>query len=205
MDKIGYNMITTWYNEKEVEDLGLKYYGNNVLISRKTSIYTPELVSLGNNVRIDDFCILSGEIEIQDYNHIGAYTGLYGQNRIKIMEYAGTSARCLVYTISSDFSGEYFLTPTVPEQFTNPTQGPVTFEKFSCIGAGTIVLPNVTLKTGAVVGAMSLVTKDLEPWTINSGIPAKKINERKRNLINLEIKLKEYLIELNGKEKQMHT
>jgi galactoside O-acetyltransferase len=110
-----------------------------------------------------------------------------------------------VYTVSSDYSGEFFLNPTVPEQFTNPTIGPVTFEKFATIGAGTIVFPNVTLKTGAVTGAMSLVTKDLEPWTINIGIPAKKIKERKRNLINFEVKFKKYLDELNGKERLKYT
>jgi len=194
-------MKTTWYNEKELKDLGLKSYGNNVLLSRQTSIYSPELVSLGNNVRIDDFCVLSGEIEFQDYVHIGQYTALYGQNRIKFEPFGGTSAGCLVYSTTSDYSGEHLSSPMVPEPFRYSTGGPVIFEKHAFIGAGSVVLPNVILKEGSVVGAMSLVIKNLDPWTIYAGIPVKKIKERKKNLINLEIKLKEYLLELNGKEK----
>ena len=49
-------MITSFYNEEEIVKLGLKKYGKNVLISRKASFYSPELIQLGSNVRIDDFC-----------------------------------------------------------------------------------------------------------------------------------------------------
>jgi len=186
-------METTWYSNKELKKLGLKTFGNNVLVSRKTTIISPELVSLGSNVRIDDFCILTGQIEILDYVHIAAYTGLYGENFIKFYPFCGVSARCLVYSSNSDYSGTHFPSPMVPEEYKYSTGGPVIFEKHVTIGAGSIVLPDITLHTGAVTGAMSLVTNDLEPWTINTGIPAKKLKNRKKEIIILEEELRNKL------------
>ena len=46
--------VETFYSLKEMKDLGLKEYGRNVHISRKSSIYNPEKVTIGNDVRIDD-------------------------------------------------------------------------------------------------------------------------------------------------------
>jgi len=50
------------------------------------------------------------------------------------------------------------------------------------LGPGVIVLPGCTVGEGAVVGAGSIVTKDIEPFTINAGVPAKKIGERNRDI-----------------------
>jgi UDP-3-O-[3-hydroxymyristoyl] glucosamine N-acyltransferase len=65
---------------------GLVSVGTNVLISDKCSLYVSELV-IGDNVRIDDFCILSGKIILGDNIHIGAYCGLYGKFGIVMMHY----------------------------------------------------------------------------------------------------------------------
>lgn len=48
-----------FYSREQLEKIGFKFLGNNVLISDKTSIYSPENISIGNNVRVDDFSILS--------------------------------------------------------------------------------------------------------------------------------------------------
>jgi acetyltransferase-like isoleucine patch superfamily enzyme len=57
-----------------------------------------------------------------------------------------------------------------------------------------MVLPGVTLGEGCAIGAMSLVMKDVEPWSIYAGIPAKKIKERKNNLLKLEKQFREELL-----------
>jgi galactoside O-acetyltransferase len=72
--------------------------------------------------------------------------------------------------------------PLIPEHLTHVTGGPVTFEKYSIIGSGSIVLPGVTVYEGAVIGAMSLVTKDVKAWTINVGIPAGYKKDRKQQI-----------------------
>ena len=63
---------------------------------------------MGSNVRIDAFCILSGEIQLSNYIHISAYATLYGRNAGIIMEdYSGLSVKCSVYAVTDDFSGVY--------------------------------------------------------------------------------------------------
>ena len=57
------------------------------------------------------------------------------------------------------------------------------------IGAGSIVLPGVTLEDGVAVGALSLVKKDCQSFGIYVGVPAKLIGNRKRNLLEFEKKL----------------
>ena len=48
-----------FYSREQLEKIGFKSLGENVLISDKTSIYFPKNISIGNNVRIDDFSVLS--------------------------------------------------------------------------------------------------------------------------------------------------
>ena len=98
--------VNSFYTYEELQKMGLKELGENVLISRKASIYSPEHIKIGNNVRIDDFCILSGDIEIGNYVHIAAYVALYGKNGIKIGNFCGCSARTTIYSATDDFSGE---------------------------------------------------------------------------------------------------
>ena len=69
--------MNSFYSIDEIKKIGFKSIGNNVLISKKASFYNAETMVIGNNVRIDDFCILSGIIEIRDYVHIAAYSGLF--------------------------------------------------------------------------------------------------------------------------------
>jgi acetyltransferase-like isoleucine patch superfamily enzyme len=62
--------------------------------------------------------------------------------------------------------------------------------KHVIVGTGSTILPGVTIGEGAAIGAMSLVTKDIQPWKIAVGIPAKEIKERDRGLLQLEEHLK---------------
>ena len=68
----------SFLSEAELSDLGLKQVGQNVSISKLASFYGTENIAIGNNVRIDDFCILSGRIKIGNYIHVAAGCYLYG-------------------------------------------------------------------------------------------------------------------------------
>jgi len=175
--------MTSYYTENELKSLGLKEYGANVLISRKSSIYSPSLISIGSNVRIDDFSILSGNISIGNNIHIAAFCVLYGANGIVMEDYTGLSARCTIYSAVDSFSGNYLMSPMAPKEFTNVTGGKVIINRYTQIGAGCIIMPSVTINEGVAVGAMSLINKSLEEWSIYVGIPAKKIKGRKRGLL----------------------
>ena len=178
-------MTSAFYSSQELRRLGIHSVGKNVLVSRKASLYGKENISIGDNSRIDDFCILSGKIEIGRYVHIAAFCALYGAKGIVIKEFSGLSAKSIIYSASDDFSGEFMIGATVPQEFTNVTGGTVVLEKYVQVGAGCIIMPNVTLEEGVSVGAMSLVTKSLPSWTINIGIPARFYKRRSMNLLEL--------------------
>lgn len=55
---------TSFYSEEELRALGFKSIGKGCRISRKACFYGVESMSVGDNVRIDDFCILSGSITL---------------------------------------------------------------------------------------------------------------------------------------------
>jgi galactoside O-acetyltransferase len=177
--------MNSFYSESELDGLGLKSIGRNVLISRKASIYSPETISLGNHVRIDDFCILSGKIRMGSYVHISAFTALYAGYGITIGDYCGLSPRCTVFSATDDFSGDFLIGPLLPDELTNVSGGEVIMENYVQIGAGSIVLPGVTIQEGVAVGSMSLINKSLEPWGIYLGIPAKFHNQRNRKILDL--------------------
>ena len=176
--------MTSFYTENELNKLGLKSFGKNVLISRKSSIYSPEKISIGDNVRIDDFSILSGKITIGSYIHISAFCALFGTFGIEMESYTGLSPRCTIFSASDDFSGNYLIGPMVDKSKTSVTGGKILIKKYSQIGAGSIILPSVTIKEGVAIGAMSLVNKSLEEWGIYAGIPVKRIKDREKRLLN---------------------
>lgn len=57
--------------------------------------------------------------------------------------------------------------------FVPTAHGPIAIGEDAWLGTGSIIMPNVTIGRGAVVGAGALVTKDVPPFTIVAGIPAK--------------------------------
>lgn len=177
--------MDSFYNEFELKKLGFKQVGSGVKISRKVSFYNISDISIGDNVRIDDFCIMSGTIELHSNIHISAYTALYGNSGIILEDYCGLSPRTTIFSEIDDFSGNYLVGPIHNIEFRNLTKGTVVIKKFSQVGATTVILPNVIIGEGVAVGAMSLVTKSLDAWGIYAGIPAKRIKERTRNLLKL--------------------
>jgi galactoside O-acetyltransferase len=185
-------MINSFYSFDELKTLGFKDVGKNVSVSRNASIYSAENIEIGSNVRIDDFCILSGKIKIGSFVHIGAYTSLCGAGKgIVLEDFVNLSRKVEIFAISDDFSGASMTNPTIPDEYKNITEEQVILKKHVVIGAGSVVLPGVILEQGSVVGALSLVKNSTDAWSINAGIPARKIKNRSRDLLGLEDKFLE--------------
>lgn len=166
----------------ELNALGLKGFGQNVLVSRFARIYSPEKMTIGDNVRIDDFCILSGEILLGSFIHISAFCALYGKFGIEMEDYTGLSPRCTVFSATDDFTGDNLIGPMVNVERTNVTGGKVLLKRYSQIGTGCVVMPDTTVGEGATVGAMSFVNKSIDPWEVHAGVPARYIKKRKRTI-----------------------
>ena len=182
--------MDSFYTQKELEQIGFGKLGREVKLSKKASIYSPERISIGDNVRIDDFCILSGKITIGNYVHIAAYVAMFGGNAGIVLEnYTGISSRSVVYAESDDYSGCAFTNPMLPIEYRKLICGTVTLKKHAILGTGVSVMPGVTIAEGVSVGSMSLVNKDLDPWGIYVGIPCKRIKDRSQKLLALEDEL----------------
>ena len=179
--------MNSFYSRSEVEFLGLAQIGKNVLISRKASIYSPEKMTIGDNVRIDDFCILSGTIHFSNNIHIAAGCYLFaGSSEISFADYSGLSSRCTVYASSDDYSGDYLTNPMVPDEYRHVISASVSLGKHVVVGSGSTVLPGVSIAEGCSIGSMSLITKSTEPWGIYVGIPCKRIKDRSKRVLELE-------------------
>lgn len=173
--------------------MGLAGFGEDVKISRKASIYNPGRISIGNHVRIDDFCVISagaGGIEIGDYVHIAVFCSLMGDGKIKFDDFSGISSRVSIYSSNADYSGKYLTNPTVPVKYAPVKHSDVILGKHVVIGAGVVVLPGVRFEEGVAVGSLSLVTTSCAAFGIYLGVPARRINERKRDLLELENQLR---------------
>lgn len=177
--------MNSFYSQKELESIGFKSYGKGVLLSKKCSIYSPQNIIIGDNVRIDDFCILSGEISIGSNIHISAYVALYGAKGIILEDYSGISPKSTIYSAMDDFSGQHLIGPIHEKSLVEVSGGKVILKKYSQIGCNSVVFPNITIGEGCVVGAMSLINSDLPEWSVCYGVPCKKVKDRNRSLLNL--------------------
>jgi galactoside O-acetyltransferase len=177
-------MDNSFYSQNELTELKFKSVGRNVLISRFARFYGAEDMEIGNHVRIDDFCILSGIIKLGNYIHISAYSALYGKYGIEMYDYSGLSPRCTVFSATDDFSGNYMIGPMLNTRYTNVTGSKITIGKFTQVGCNCVILPGVTIGEGVAIGAMSLINSSLDSWKVYAGIPAKFLKERSKGLLS---------------------
>jgi len=186
-------LTTSFYSDDELNEMGFHSVGHNVCISRKASFYGTKNITIGNHVRIDDFCLLSGKITLGNNIHIAAYSALYGGDTgITAYDFSNISSRVCVYAISDDYSGRTMTNPTIPDKYKDVFSRPVVIGRHVIVGSGSTILPGVELKDGTAVGAMSLCKSSTKSWTIYAGIPAREIKGRSQELLKLE---KEYLSE----------
>lgn len=188
--------MDSFYRPEELKDLGFKYIGKDVKLSRKAVVYNADKIEIGDYCRIDDFCILSGIITMGSFIHIGVCTRLSGSAAgLTIKDFAGVSYNSTIIASSDDYSGEFMTNPCIPLKYKKLLPNPVVLERHSLVASHCMIVPGVTVGEGTAIGAMSLVLKSVEPWSIYAGIPVKRLKDRKRNILELE---KKFLEELKG-------
>jgi dTDP-4-amino-4,6-dideoxy-D-glucose acyltransferase len=181
---------STYLTEFDLKDFGFKSLGINVRISSDARIYGQENISIGNDVRIDDFVILSsggGEIRIGNYVFIARNCHLSGTLGIVIHDFCTFAANTIVYSASDDYSGNDLTGQAISQEFTAKSGGPVVLEKHIIIGSSCTIMGPCVLGEGCSVGSMTLVNKNLNPWGIYIGIPARRLKDRKKDLVNREM------------------
>ncbi len=129
---------------------GMKVKGS-VAVYPSTRVWNPRNVSLGASVAIDEA------------------VDLYSVDKITIGSKVAISRGAFICTASHDVTRLHRPLITAP----------VTIEDGVWIGAYATILPGVTIGEGAIVAACAVVTKDVPPFTIVAGNPARVVKERK--------------------------
>lgn len=167
--------------------MGFAELGCNVRISDKAAIYDANRICIGDNSRIDDFCVISGKVSIGRNVHITPFCLVAGgKPGITIGDFVALAYRVSVFAQSDDYSGLSMTNSTVPGQYKNEKFSPISIGRHSIVGAGAIICPGVVLGEGTAVGAGALVLHSNEPWTVLVGVPARVLKNRRRDLLALE-------------------
>lgn len=128
--------------------------GKRVTIYYGVEIRAPWAIKIGDGTIIGDKALLDGRSGLNIGKNVQLSTGVW------------------IYTAQHDVNDPEF----------GPKDAPVNIEDRAWLSTRTIILPGVTIKEGAVVAAGAVVTKNLEPYSINGGVPAKFINKRNDKL-----------------------
>lgn len=185
-----------YLSRADLDAMGFKSVGERVLVSDKASFYNLDLIEIGNDSRIDDFCLISGRVVIGKNVHIAAYCNVAGgAEGVFFDDFAGLAYGCHVFSQSDDYTGRTMTNPTIPKRFKNESARKVTIGRHVIVGTSSLVFPGVNIAEGCSVGAMTMVTKSTQPWGCYFGVPAKRIKERKQELLILE---EQYLKERGG-------
>lgn len=176
-----------YLNFDELNKLGFKKLGKDVKISDKASIYNADQIEIGDYSRIDDFCIVSGFVKIGSYCHITPMCLVAGGvPGIVFSDFCTIAYGVKVFAQSDDYSGASMTNSLIPKKYKNEICSAVYIGRHTIVGAGSTILPGVQVGEGTSVGAMALVNRNTEPWSIYAGIPARKIKNRKKDLLTFE-------------------
>lgn len=182
-----------YYDEGELREAGFKSLGSNIKLAKNCTIIGLENICIGSNVRIDGYCTLvaagDGFLNIGSYVHIGGYSLLLAGAGITLEDFSGLSQGVKLYSKTDDYSGSYLTNPTVPVEYTGVVSGEVRSNRHVIVGSSSVVLPGVSIGEGSSIGAMSLVTKNLEPWGVYFGTPVNRLKSRSKKLLDFESEL----------------
>lgn len=120
----------------------------------RAEFYSPELIEIGEHTTIGDTAFLDGRSGLT----IGANVNL--------------GSHVTIYTRQHDIDSRDFA----------EVGAPVVIEDYVYVGSHALILPGVTIGRGGVVGAGSVVTKDVDPFTLVAGAPARFVRQRSQDL-----------------------
>jgi galactoside O-acetyltransferase len=180
--------MSNWMTAEELK--AFRRVGVGVRVSRGAQIFGYDFIEIGDNVRIDTGVLIlcgasSAELRIGSHVHIAANAILSAGGGIHIGSFSTVGFGSKLVSASDSFSGSHLVGPVFPDEYTKVVRQQIVLEPHSIITTDCTVLPGATMAEGTVLGAMSLLKDKTEPWSIYSGIPAKKKLDRLRHAIEL--------------------
>ena len=151
--------------------------GENVVIEDGALVLEPEHIAIGSNVYIGHYAILRGysgnQMRIGDDTWIGQFCYINSAGGVDIGSRVGIGPGVKIMSSKHGEEGR-----DVPVLLCDLEFARVVVEDDCDIGMGAIILPGVTVGKGSQVGAGAVVTKDVAPYSVVAGVPARKIGER---------------------------
>ncbi len=134
-------------------------------------------IGAGSTIHMGAYFYYPPNISIGKDTIVGEKVVLDGRNKLTIGDHVDIASEVMIYNAQHDIHDESF----------KAISAPVIIEDYVFIGPRAIILPGVTIKKGAVVGAGAVVTKDVEEFKIVGGVPAKEIGERQNKNPNYKL------------------
>lgn len=182
---IGFFLRGAYYKSR------LRRMGKNVLIDVGVTIWAPENVEIDDGSHIDTHVTIlggrkgHGHVQIGKYAHVSSNCVLSGRGGIEVGDYATIAAGSNIYSAShyyknpQDEAGKLLsMSWVAPLDMQYVIEKPVVIEEYAFISLNSTVLPGVKVGKAAVIGAHSLVTADIPPFSIAVGAPARVIKQR---------------------------
>jgi len=157
---------------------------NNVTIFEPTTLIDKDKFKFGKNVIISEYCHIYGGtgVTIGDFVHISANVCVGGGGSLTVGNFVNISAGSHLIT-GTDSINDALIGAASPLDLRKVDRSFIILKDYSWIATGAIVMPGVTIGEGAIVGAGSVVTKDVPPWTIVIGNPARYMKDRPKDKI----------------------
>lgn len=154
-------------------------YGDNNIIRKYAEIKKTDgaYLSIGSNCVIDEYAVLlltkpNPSLEIGDYVTVGRNTIISVKDKCVIGDFTLIGPMVQITDNNHTTNGDNLI------KYQRSTIKPITIGQDCWIGSGAKVLAGVTIGNGAVIGANSVVTKDIPPFAIAVGCPARVIKYR---------------------------
>jgi maltose O-acetyltransferase len=125
--------------------------GKGSTIHMGAQFYNPSGISIGDDTIIGDHAVLDGRAKLLIGSHVATGSGVH------------------IYNAQHDIDHEHFI----------PVFADSIISDYAYIGPRSVLLPGVIIHEGGVVAAGAIVTKDVPPFTLVAGVPAKEIRKRR--------------------------
>ena len=136
-----------------------------VKIGMDTKVHPTVLLRQGERIEIGNHCLINHNNVLQAGKEFG---------KIKIGNYVHTGANVMMFAFNHSIDDL-----DIPSKLQDYYDADICIEDDVWIGAGSVIIAGVTIGRGSVIGSNSVVTKDIPPYSIVAGVPARIIRTRK--------------------------